>query len=328
MNKIQKYIDIANSPKKEVFNILTFPTHERYETQLCKTGHQFFSCNIKGGKSWNVEQTPVPSNYHLLPQDQLCDYIDYDFILVQSRYWQYNIALQINNRLGLPVIVLDHTLPPENMAREQIKALQSMVGNVNVFISEFSQNAWGITENSLVIRHGIDTDLFRPLNTERKSYALTVGNDFIKRNYCLHYDWWCELTNDIENKIVGDTEGLSAPAASLEELVQEYNTCGVYINTSTTPIPMSLLEAMSCGCAVVTVAASMMPEIIVNGVNGFISNDMNELKSYIKLVLSDSKLRDTLGQNARKTILEQFSEAKFINNWQQIFKGIYEVSIL
>lgn len=327
MNKIQKYIRAANSTGKQQYNILTFPTHERYETQLCKTGHNFFSCNITGGKTWNDKQTPIPSNYHVLPVDQICDYIEYDFILVQSRYWQYEVALKINNRLNIPIIVLDHTLPPDNLPKDQYRILQSMVGNVNVFISEYSQKAWGVFDNSLVIHHGIDTELFKPLDIQKGAYPLTVGNDFIKRNYCLHYDWWCELTNDIEGKIVGETEGLSEPASSLEELVNEYNSCGVYVNTSTTPIPMSLLEAMSCGCAVVTVSASMMPEIIVDGENGFISNDLSVLKARIKEILSDRDLRDRLGANARNTILTKFSEAKFVDKWNNLFKAVYEVSI-
>jgi len=329
MNSIRKYIDLANSERKTVYNILTFPTHERYETQLAKTGHNFYSCNIKGGKTWNVKQTPVPPNYHILPENQLCDYIDYDFILVQSRYWQYEIALQMNERLQLPIIVLDHTLPPPNITQDQFNTLRNMIGNVNVFISEFSRQSWGIDNNAVVIHHGLDTDLFRPLdNIAKGKYPLTVGNDFIKRNYCLHYDWWCELTNDLESKVVGETEGLSDPAATLEELVEEYNKCGVYVNTSTTPIPMSLLEAMSCGCAVVTVKASMMPEIIENGVNGFISDNMDELKKYIKEVLADDELRTKLGNAARQTIIDRFSQAKFIENWNKLFDKVYEVSII
>jgi glycosyltransferase involved in cell wall biosynthesis len=200
-----------------------------------------------------------------------------------------------------------------------------MVGDVNVFISDFSKRLWDIQLNSMVIHHGIDTELFCPNGMAKQKHALTVGNDFINRNYCLHYDWWCELIKDIEGKIVGETEGVSKPAKDINELVNEYNECGVYINTSTTPIPMSLLEAMSCGCAVVTVNASMMPEIINNGSNGFISNDLSELKSYINQILSDNDLRDQLGSNARKTILNKFSEDKFIENWNELFNMIYEV---
>jgi glycosyltransferase involved in cell wall biosynthesis len=327
MSKVRRIIEIANRDKNSVYNILTFPTHERYETQLCKTGHNFYALNIKDGKKWNESQTPIPNNYHILPENQVCEYINYDFILVQSRYWQYELVSKINRNLQLPVIVLDHTLPPD-ISENQLESLRNMVGNVNIFISEFSQKSWGVDYNANVIHHGIDSNLFAPTNITREKHVLTVANDFIKRNYCLHYDLWCELTGDLPNKVVGETEGLSKSASSLTELVEEYNKCQVYFNTSTTPIPMSLLEAMACGCAVVTVDASMMPEIIENGVNGFITNDKDQLKKYLVELLNNDDLRETIGNNARKTILEKFSEQTFLNKWNSVFDNIYEVSTL
>lgn len=327
MSKVKRIIDLANSSKTKPYNILTFPTHERYETQLSKTGHNFYALNIKDGKKWNESQTPIPHNYHILPENSVCEFLNYDFILVQSRYWQYEIASKINRGLQLPMIVLDHTLPPE-ISENQLELLRRMVGNVNIFISEFSQKSWGIEDNSMVIHHGIDSELFTTTGVAREKHILTVANDFIKRNYCLHYDLWCELTDDLPTRVVGETEGLSKSASSLSELVEEYNKCQVYFNTSTTPIPMSLLEAMACGCAVVTVNASMMPEIIENGVNGFITNDKDELKKYLTELLENNELRETLGNNARKTIVEKFSELAFIEKWNSVFDNIYEVSTL
>jgi len=327
MSKVKRIIDITNRDKNSVYNILTFPTHERYETQLSKTGHNFYALNIKDGKKWNESQTPIPNNYYILPENQVCEYLNYDFILVQSRYWQYDIVSKINKNLQLPIIVLDHTLPPE-ISEQQLKSLRDMVGHTNVFISEFSQKSWNINQNSMVIHHGIDSNLFAPRKLNKENHILTVANDFINRNYCLHYDLWLDTTVDLPNRIVGETEGLSKSASSLDELVEEYNKCQVYFNTSTTPIPMSLLEAMSCGCAVVTVEASMMPEIIENGVNGFITNDKDQLKKYLIEILNDNNLRETLGNNARKTILEKFSEQAFLNKWNSVFDNIYEVSTL
>jgi len=82
MSKVSKIISLANSTKPEKYRILTFPTHERYETQLCKTGHEFYSLNLQNMKKWNSEQTPVPTNYHILPENQLCSFLDYDFIFI------------------------------------------------------------------------------------------------------------------------------------------------------------------------------------------------------------------------------------------------------
>jgi len=329
VNTVKQIINRCNTETStKTYNILTFPTHERYESQLAKTGHNFYSFNLEKMKKWNKDQIKPPKNYYILPEGELCEFINYDFILVQSKFWQFQAAQQINERLGIPIVVLEHTLPtPQTIPEKHIEAMRTMVGDMNIFISEYSQKAWDIKAPSHVIHHGIDADTFRSYNIPRSNEILTVANDFVNRDYCLNYKGWKRVTDGLNTKLVGDTSGLSVAAASTAELVMDYNTCGIYFNSSTlSPIPTSLLEAMSCGCAIVSTATCMIPEVIENGHNGFISNDENELKEYIKLLLSDSEKRKAIGTAARNTILEKFSEEKFVQKWNEVFNSIYEVS--
>jgi len=325
-NSSERRISLANT-KPEKYNILTFPTHERYETQLCKTGHNFYSFNMNGQKKWNLDQCPYPENYYTLPENDICSYLKYDFILCQSKFWQFQIAQKINQILNLPIVCLEHTWPLRGVQSEQqINDMQRMIGNVNVFISKASEEAWNIGTDGVIIHHGIDTDTFSPSGAEQEDYILSVANDFVKRDYCLNYSGWQRVTKDKKTKLVGNTEGLSEAAKSVEELVLEYNKCAVFFNSSTlSPIPTSLLEAMSCGCAVVSTATCMIPEIIQNGVNGFISNDENELREYIDYLLNNPEIRTSIGFHARKTILEKFSEKQFIDEWNNLFDQVYGV---
>lgn len=326
-NSVKKILNATNIEKKEKYNILTFPTHERYQTQLCKTGHNFYEFNMSGQKKWNTEQSPFPPNYYSLPDNELFSHISYDFILSQSKFWQLQVASQITKIINAPIISLEHTTPLIGFDRpENINKLRSMIGNVNVFISEFSKNAWNINVDSHVINHGIDTEVFKPLDfIEKQDHILTVANDFVNRDYCLNYKGWKNITNNFKTVLIGNTPGLSV-SAPLEVLIMEYNKCAVYLNTSKlSPIPMSLLEAMSCGCAVVSTETCDIPNIIQNGYNGYISNNENELKSYIDLLLKNEDKRKELGNNARKTILNKYSETEFIQNWNTIFSTTYEV---
>jgi len=309
----------------EKYNVITFPTRERYETQLCKTGHNFFSLNREGRKTWNTQQVNIPENY-FIQNGKFNSYITYDMILVQSRFDdQFSLAHQIKQSLDIPIIVLDHSLPPPEINTKIRDMIRSYSGNVNVFISEFSRDCWQInSQNNIVIHHGIDSNTFTPKdNIDKQKYVLTVANGFTQRKD-LHFNDWLEITKNIENKIVGDNPGLSESAKDVNHLVEEYNKCSVYLNTSRTPIPMSLLEAMSCGCAVVTVKDSMMVDIINNGVNGFISNDTKELTDMINLLMGDDNLRKSIGNKARDTILHNFSEQSFIDKWNTLFKDTYE----
>jgi hypothetical protein len=146
--------------KKEKFNILTFNTHERYQTQIAKTGHNFYSFNYEGGKDWYNGHAPMPENFYQLPKNSLYPGINFDFILVNSKFGQFQTAEEINRRLQIPIIVLEHTLPLQNWPRQQLQMFQNMKGDVNVFITQYSKYAWGMDGD--VIYHSIDTDLFRP----------------------------------------------------------------------------------------------------------------------------------------------------------------------
>jgi len=327
-NSVKRIIDISNSNRPEKYNILTFPTHERYESQLCKTGHNFYSFHMEKSKKWNREQIKPPDNYYILPEGDVCEYLKYDFILSQSKFWQFQVANQINQVLQIPIISLEHTVPTLNtMTQQQVDSMKKMLGDVNVFISDFSKNQWQITYNSTIIHHGIDSETFQALGIKKEPYILTVANDFVKRDYCLNYKGWSRVTEGLKTKLVGDNPGISKSAESSEDLALEYNKCCVYFNSSTlSPIPTSLLEAMSCGCAVVSTATCMIPDIIENGVNGFISNDEKQLRSYIEEILNNEDLRNKLGANARKTILDKFSEKSFIDKWNNVFDSVYEAS--
>ena len=325
-NQVVNIIKRASIGKPKKYDILTFPTHERYETQLAKTGHNFYVFNGEGMKEWNTSYAPVPDNYYMMPKNAIYQGIHYDFILSQSKFSQFQLAHQINDqRLNVPVVSLEHTVPIPMWPQGQKETLASMVGDFNVFISEHSQEKWGGLNmpNSRVVHHGVDTETFKPRKTDRGSYCLSVVNDFVNRDYCCNYSGWTRITQGIETKLVGETEGLSKAASSVDDLVGEYNACGLFLNTSTlSPVPTTLLEAMSCGCAVVSTATCMIPEVITHGENDLISNDENELRSYVEALLNDDKLRDKLGKAARETVVARFSQDKFVDNWNTLFDEV------
>lgn len=310
--------------KKDKYNILTFDTHERYQTQLAKSGHDFYSFRYDNCKTWNETYSPLPSNYYILPKNTVLHSIDIDFILSQSKFGQFQMAKYIQNVLRLPIISLEHTLPISNWPNQQLENFRQMNGDINIFISEYSMGQWNM--QGRVIHHSVDSEIFKPIDCDKEDHILSVVNDYINRDYCCNFSGWQRITRGLKTRLVGDTPGLSKPARSVDELVQEYNTAQVFLNTSTvSPVPTALLEAMSCGCAVVSTSTCMIPEIIENGVNGFCSNDENQLREYIELLLHDKDLGKTLGAEARKTVIEKFSEQSFLDNWNNIFDQAYGV---
>ena len=327
MHRTASIINKALGGAKEKYNILTFDTHERYQTQLCKTGHNFYSFRYDGCKEWNDSYAKKPENYHVLPQNSVVSGLNFDMILSQSKFGQFQVASQLNRTFELPLISLEHTLPIPNWPQQQLEDFKRMVGNINVFISKYSTREWGMNCDNSVIHHSVDSELFKPRDVDKKPIVLSVVNEFADRDYCCNYTGWQRIVDGFETKLVGScSQGLSKPAASIDELVNEYCSAQVFLNTSTiSPVPSCLLEAMSCGCAVVTTATCMIPEIIEHGVNGFMSNNEEELRGYIQQLLDDEELRTKMGNAARETIVNNFSEEEFINNWNNIFKRAYGV---
>tara|TARA_B100000519_G_scaffold40574_1_gene30454 strand:- start:9591 stop:10610 length:1020 start_codon:yes stop_codon:yes gene_type:complete len=311
---------------KEPLNILTFPTHERYESMLAKCGHNFYAYRAQGIKDWNTNYADIPDNYFLLDPDlgeeQIPEYVDFDLVLSQNKFGQFQIAKKLAGMLHLPLVSLEHTLPIPTWGEDVLESTRQMRGHLNLFISRYSIDAWGWQEgkDTLVITHGVDTDLFKPNNeVEREDHILSVVNDWINRDWCCGFGIWQNVIKGLPFKVVGDTPGLSEPASSTEELVASYQNSRIFLNTSTiSPVPTALLEAMSCGCAIVTTATCMIPEIVENGVNGFISNDMDELKEYLVMLLNDEDLAEKMGKAARKTIVDRFSVERFASKWDFI----------
>jgi glycosyltransferase involved in cell wall biosynthesis len=96
---------------------------------------------------------------------------------------------------------------------------------------------------------------------------------------------------------VGVLKG-SADAATLRNL---YSTHSVFLMPSLSEgSPLSLLEAMACGCVVVAAAVGGIPDIVRSGTDGLLFERfaVDDATVQLEKVLSDSGLATTLRQSA------------------------------
>ena len=321
---------------KEKLNILTFPTHRRYETELAKTGHNFYAAQISSLPGTQVDDYGI-DNYHIMPLNEFYPYDNFDLILSQHRFGQFEVAHKINQKLKVPIITLEHTTITPDLSPSRISAMSQMIGDVNVFISDDSNRKWsskGIDRNNFVIKHSIDTETFKPVLNRDGVYVLTVANDFKKRDYCLNYSLWKSI-KDIgkhEMHVVGknadEIDIMFIEEPNPNKLAQYYSECVAYVNTTSySPIPMSLLEAMSCECPVVTTPTCGITEFVEDGVNGMIAETPEEFDKCLETIKANRDLAFKMGKNARQTILDKCSTDRFVNQWNQIFNKTYEASL-
>ncbi len=83
---------------------------------------------------------------------------------------------------------------------------------------------------------------------------------------------------------------------------------------------MSILEAASMGCVIVTTENNLIPDIIKNNYNGIITNDERVMRESIQHLLNSPDECRRLGEAARQTIIDRFPLNKFISSWDAILK--------
>ena len=167
-----------------------------------------------------------------------------------------------------------------------------------------------------VIPNWIDTDLFSPGNNDFiKKGILYVGRLEPEKNP----EFLLNSMNGIKEKITFIGAGslknkllkiakdnaidieMIDPVPN-ENLVSFYRNCKLFIQSSYYEgNPKTILEAMSCGCAVIAKNVAGIKELI-NKKNGVLIDSESDLNRVIKDLLENKIRRQELGKNARRDI--------------------------
>lgn len=317
--------------RKDNINIFTLMTHERCEGNFIHLPFNFYAWQGQQNiRNWNEQVNPIPPNYHIIPFGSLPTHLELDLVLSQTPDTNYPVCKQISEALDIPLVQFWHTFPSPNFPRSQYRRVKEVFSPyINLFITEENKKAWGFEnhERSYVIKHAVNTDFWKPSNVERKPAILTVANDYINRDHLLGFDLYTKIVglrtqNQLPIFPVGNTPGFSRGANSMEEMRDIFQSHQIFLNTSLiSPLPMSLLEAMSCGCAVVSTNTGMIPSIIENGVNGLLltPNSQTMRQACIELLQNKNKCQE-LGNKARETIEKMFPIGQFVESWKNITK--------
>lgn len=202
----------------------------------------------------------------------------------------------------------------------------------------------------VLIRNGINTEFFVPSSKPREAFNIGhVGRLSPIKNQRLllqGYALACEndeaFAHSTSLTIVGDgesadelktlseslciTENVNFAGAQMDVL-KFYQSFDCFVMTSTAEgIPMTLLEAMSCGVAAAVTPVGGMPEV-VNDEVGYLFATSNKEESVANTLLAlwrNKGKTASLGVNARKRIEQLFSEQAMVNQYQELY-GLNDV---
>jgi len=89
-------------------------------------------------------------------------------------------------------------------------------------------------------------------------------------------------------------------------------------------IPIALLESMALKRAVVATRVGGMPDVIVDGENGYLINpgDTEELARKVSHLLKDRNLRRFLGENASALVRKDYSSRRMVNQIREVYEKL------
>lgn len=311
--------------RKKKYNILCFPTHEGYQSNLDKTGHNFLMVNAPNMKQWDYHTRPLPKNHYiinLIDQSPIFNF-EVDLILSQERTTQLPMALDMQRLSGAPVIHLEHTEPLPQWSSKRLDSIISTRANKHVYITEHNKKSWK-DNDAVVIPHGIDDNIFKNYEPTKNS-GVSVVNLFPHRDIFCGWQLWNRIKQEIPLELYGYNPGLSESINDPQRLNEVLRHNRFFLNTSQlSPIPLSLLEAACIGMPIVSTANQEVPKIFTNGVNAILSNDPKELIEACKYFINPANASVTkqYGDNARKLILEKFSMQAFVDAWNNVFNEV------
>jgi len=89
-----------------------------------------------------------------------------------------------------------------------------------------------------------------------------------------------------------------------------------------TSLPLAVIEAMTLGAPVVALATTALPTVIQDGVNGFVSCDLDYLIDRMRFLLGHPAEAARIGAAARRTAEERFGLDRFRRDWNAAFARV------
>ncbi len=102
-----------------------------------------------------------------------------------------------------------------------------------------------------------------------------------------------------------------------DEKYQQLCNADIFVHpTCFDAFPLVILEAMQCGLPVVSTREGGIPDIVLEGTTGFLSEkgDSNHLAEHIATLIEDQALRLEMGKKAQRRFNEKYTFAKFEQN--------------
>lgn len=303
--------------------ILTWPIHGSYFNTLSTLDHDWF-LPVKPGapEGFGGRGTrEFPPSIQDVPAEAVIN-LDIDLVLYQSprNLLEDGPEILSDAQRRLPRIYLEHNTPfPDPVySRHPFSDSQGLL----VHVTRYNRLMWDNGETpTRLVEHSVAIDPDVSWQGTRPE-GITVINSMPRRGRKVGYDLLLEARRHVPIQVAGfENEGLDPignfPYEHLHRVVAEYRF--LFSPCRYTSLPLAAIEALTIGMPVVALATTELPDVIENGVHGYVSNDLHDLITGMRRLVDDHDHARELGANARDLARTRFGLDRFAQDWDAAF---------
>lgn len=309
---------------------------------------------VAGSNIIRVETSPYPTREY--PDEnrewerkQLLEVLNrqHDFDVIHFNYEPIVFRFDVNGKIvnlldsfKVPVVLTFHntTSIAENIV--YYKNTPTLHRHYMVFVSENQRKPVAFFPKTQVIYNALPVDDFS-MEIEKETYLLFLGRitptkglpeaiavakkiniplfivakiDPVDRDY-----YEKEIKSHIDGKLIrylGEAD-FTGKVAYLKKA-----KCLLFPIIWEEPFGLVMVEALACGTPVVAFKRGSVPEIIQDGVNGFIVDNVDEMSEAVKKIDTISPVK------CRESVKGRFSVERMVNEYENLFKKIAKENLI
>lgn len=301
--------------------LLVFDCHEAWVYQLRWLDQPMdVIVGLRGrdARGWDFAMRPEPPNARIVRLEEVLSSGEvYDCIVAHN----LSDLLDVKSLVGPRLLVLHETLDGLTLEQSTATTAADLRGAVAQYValshghaisvSELKARSWDLRD---WVAFAVDPADY-PLYCGDLAAGLRIANQIHSKRRTLLWDFHEATFAGLPLALVGRNNGMAdvRPARDWDDLKEILRRHRFFIHTAHPQLEdgynMATLEAMAAGLPILGNRHPASP--ITHGLNGFLSDDPAELRSFALWLLRDRELAARMGREARITVAEKFSPAKF-----------------
>lgn len=316
----------AEPPRK--LRILTWHVHGNYLYALTQVPHEFvIPVHADGRPGYGALGNKIPwgDNVREVAIDDVANE-EFDCVIYQSQpTYEESVQYMTSAQRALPSVYIEHD-PPRPYPVDTAHCFRHDRG-VLVHVTHYNALNWDAgSMPTRVIEHGVPVNRSVEYTGEIEA-GITVINNLQKRGRRMGADLFEWTRQQVHLDLIGMQ---SKEMGGLGEIHNLYVAAVMaryrffYTPIRYTSLGLALVEAMLIGMPVVGIAATELPTVINNGVNGFVHTDKRLLVDVMRQLIAEPELARQWGAAGQETARKRFAMERFVNDWLNVLNEVTE----